>query len=222
MNVTDWIMPLCSLILVNIVLSGDNAVVIALASRSLPATQRKTAILIGSGGAIVLRILLTLVAVALLKISYIQFAGGLLLVWIAAKLVMEEDKEENLQASDRLWVAVRAIIVADLVMSLDNTLALAAVADGNLALLAIGLALSIPLIVFGAQIIMKIMERFPVVVLGGAALIAWTAGRMMIEDPKIGGYLHFMPEWVLPVLVTVGVVTAGLRAQSARRSQQEA
>jgi len=136
--------------------------------------------------------------------------------------VMEEDKEENLQASDRLWVAVRAIIVADLVMSLDNTLALAAVADGNLALLAIGLALSIPLIVFGAQIIMKIMERFPVVVLGGAALIAWTAGRMMIEDPKIGGYLHFMPEWVLPVLVTVGVVTAGLRAQSARRSQQEA
>jgi YjbE family integral membrane protein len=222
MNVMDWIMPLCSLILVNIVLSGDNAVVIALASRSLPARQRKTAILIGSGGAIVLRILLTLVAVALLRISYIQFAGGLLLVWIAAKLVMEEDKEENLQASDRLWVAVRTIIVADLVMSLDNTLALAAVADGNLLLLAVGPAPLDPPDRLRGPDHHKVMERFPVVVLGGAALIAWTAGKMMIEDPKVGGYLHFMPEWALPVLVTVGVVTAGLRAQSARRGRQEA
>jgi YjbE family integral membrane protein len=219
MNWMEWIAQLSSLILVNIVLSGDNAVVIAMASRALPPQQRKAAILVGSGGAIVLRVILTIVAVELLKVSYLQFAGGVLLVWIAAKLLTEDEKGENIRAGDRLWSAVRTIIVADLVMSLDNTLALAAVAGGNLILLAIGLALSIPLIVFGAQVIMKVMERIPAVIYAGAGLIAWTAGKMMVEDPKMGAHLHFMPEWTLPVVITAGVLAMGFRAQKLRQKE---
>lgn len=207
----EFLVALASIMMVNIVLSGDNAVVIALASRSLPPKQQKQAILWGSGGAIVLRVILTIVAVVLLQIPYVQFFGGLLLIWIAAKLLMEDDGDENIEATTSFTGAVKTIIIADLVMSLDNTLAIAAVAKGDYVLLGIGLALSIPLIVFGSQIIIKIMDKFPIVVYLGAALIAWTAGEMMMADEKIGPVIHAaIPEWLLPAAVTVGVVAIGL------------
>jgi YjbE family integral membrane protein len=196
--------------MVNIVLSGDNAVVIAMASRCLPQKQQKMAILWGSAGAIGLRVLLTLVAVVLLQIPYVQFIGGLLLIWIAAKLLMEEKGEEDIEAGTSFLAAVKTIIIADLVMSLDNTLAIAAVAKGDYLLLTLGLALSIPLIIFGSQIIIKIMDRFPIIVYAGAGLIAWTAGEMMMDDHKIGTAIHaVIPAWLLPTAVTIGVLAVG-------------
>lgn len=206
----EFLVALASIMMVNIVLSGDNAVVIAMASRCLPPKQQKMAILWGSAGAIGLRVILTLVAVVLLQIPYVQFIGGILLIWIAAKLLMEDKGEEDIEAGTSFVAAVKTIIIADLVMSLDNTLAIAAVAKGDYLLLAMGLALSIPLIIFGSQIIIKLMDKFPIIVYVGAGLIAWTAGEMMMDDHKIGSVIHaFIPEWLLPAAVTLGVLALG-------------
>jgi integral membrane protein, YjbE family len=204
--------------MVNIVLSGDNAVVIALASRALPPKQQKMAILWGSVGAIGLRVLLTVAAVVLLQLPYVQFIGGVLLVWIAAKLLLEDGGGENVAAAGSLWKAIQTIIVADLIMSLDNTLAIAAVAKGDYILLTLGLALSIPIIVFGSQIIVKIMDRFPIIVYAGAGLIAWTAGEMMQGDRLLAAYAEGLPGWLLPVLVTAAVIAAGVWHNRGRKS----
>ncbi len=183
---------LAQIMLINVVLSGDNAVVIALAARNLPAQHQRQAILWGSGGAIVLRVLLTIVAVQLLKIPFLQALGGLLLVWIAIQLLVEKDEDKGAHhAHAGLMGAVKTILIADVVMSLDNTLAIAGVAKGDWTLLIVGLGLSIPLIVVGSTLIMKIMDRFPIVVYIGAALIAWTAGEMMDSDTAV---LPFLPQ----------------------------
>lgn len=213
MSMEFWV-ALAQIMMVNIVLSGDNAVVIALAARSLPAQQQKIAVMWGSGGAVVLRIILTVVAVALLKIPFLQFVGGLLLVWIAYQLLTEEEEEEGTghHSHGNLMGAVKTILIADVVMSLDNTLAIAGVAKGDYTLLGIGLALSIPLVVFGSTIIMKLMDRFPVIVYIGAGLIAYTAGEMIDSDKAIQPYLphvfHSIPV-LLPLLLTVGVIGYG-------------
>jgi YjbE family integral membrane protein len=210
----DFFLDLLKIIMVNIVLSGDNAVVIALASRNLPEAQRKMAVMWGGGGAIVLRVILTVVAVVLLKIPFLQFIGGLLLLWIAYQLLVEEDEGEGEQAHSSFWPAVKTIIIADIVMSLDNTLAIAAVAKDSYLLLGLGLAISVPLIVLGSQLILKIMDRFPVIVYIGAGLIAWTAGEMIESDKKIAPYIeHFhraLEHVAMPLLVTAVVVGAGL------------
>ena len=218
----EFIGALLGIMMVNIVLSGDNAVVIAMASRNLPPKQQKMAILWGSAGAIGLRVGLTLVAVMLLSIPYLQFLGGVLLVWIAAKLLMEEGHDdESIKASDSYLSAVKTIIVADLVMSLDNTLAIAAIADGNYMLLALGLALSIPLIVFGSKLLMTIMEKYPVVIYAGAALIAWTAGEMMLSDGKVGPIIESdMPGWVIPAVITAVVLAIGFWTKQSRKLHQ--
>ena len=198
--------------MVNIVLSGDNAVVIALAARNLPARQQKWAVLWGCGGAIVLRVLLTIVAVAILKIPFLQFSGALLLVWIALKLLFEgNENEDHHQAHNSMFSAVKTILVADIIMSLDNTLAIAGVAKGDWVLLIAGLVLSIPLIVFGSTIIMKMIDRFPVIVYVGAGLIAYTAGEMIDSDHAVEPYLPliFRETIYLPVLLTVGVIGLG-------------
>ena len=203
---------LAQIMLVNIVLSGDNAVVIALAARNLPAQYQRKAVLWGSGGAIILRVALTVVAVWLLQVPFLQCLGGLLLLWIALQLLIEEDGEEGQHtAQNSLMGAVKTILIADVVMSLDNTLAIAGVAKGNWTLLIVGLGLSIPLIVLGSTVIMKIMDRYPVVVYVGAALIAWTAGEMIDSDPAIRPYLpHGLHDSVLlPLVLTVAVVGYG-------------
>jgi len=207
----EFLVALFSIMMVNIVLSGDNAVVIAMASRALPPKQQTKAILWGSAGAIGLRIILTFVAILLLQIPYLQFAGGVLLIWIAAKLLLENHDEGDVEASTSLWEAVKTIIIADLVMSLDNTLAIASVAKGDYILLGIGMLLSIPLITFGSSIIIKLMDRFPVIVYIGSALIAWTAGEMMMRDQRMGIVLEaFMPEWLLPAGITVAILSLGI------------
>ena len=179
---------LSSIIWVNVLLSGDNAVVIAMAARSLPPHQQKKAIFWGSAAAIVLRIGLTVIALEMLKWPYLKIVGALLLLYIGISLLAEDDEgEDGLGGAGNgsLLNAVRTILVADLVMSLDNVLAVAAAAKGNVPLLVIGLAVSIPLIIFGSTLLLKVMERFPVIVTAGAALLGWLAGEMLLTDPAL-------------------------------------
>jgi YjbE family integral membrane protein len=169
--------------LINIVLSGDNAVVIALAARSLPAHQQKKAVMWGAGAAVIMRIVLTIIAVELLKWPFLKIIGAVLLFWIAIKLLVPEDGDENVESSDNLMKAIKTILIADLVMSLDNVIGVAAAAKGNTTLLIIGLAISIPLVIFGATLLMKVMERWPIIITIGAGLLGWVAGEMLVTDP---------------------------------------
>jgi len=186
-----WI-GLLKIIGVNIILSGDNAVVIALAARSLPAKQQKQAVLWGAGAAVVLRVILTIFAAALLTLPWLKIIGSLLLFWIGIKLLIPEEDEDNIKASDQLLSAIKTILVADLVMSLDNVIAVAAAAGGSYVLLILGLAISIPLVIFGATLLIKAMERFPVIITAGAGLIGWVAGEMLVADSALHGWLGGM------------------------------
>jgi YjbE family integral membrane protein len=181
-----WWAALGSIVLANIVLSGDNAVVIAMAARRLPETQRNKAIFWGSAAAIVMRIVLTLVAVQLMQVPYLKIVGAFLLVYIGVQLLAEgggEDESDHKDVKDGMMAAVRTILIADLVMSLDNVIAVAAAAKGSTALLIIGLAVSIPLIIFGSTLLMKVMDRFPIIITLGAALLGFLAGEMFVTDP---------------------------------------
>jgi YjbE family integral membrane protein len=196
-----------SIILANVLLSGDNAVVIAMAARGLPASQQNKAIVFGSGAAIVMRIVLTLIAVKLLGLPYLKLAGGLALLYIGADLMSQEQEQHDHEAKPiGIVAAVRTILVADLVMSLDNVLAVAAAAQGNTVLLVVGLGISIPLIVFGSTLILKVMERFPVIIVAGAALLGWLAGEMMLTDPALGGWFGEIPETAVRIAGIVGAV----------------
>ncbi|MGB8437142.1 MAG: TerC family protein [Burkholderiales bacterium] len=215
-----WI-GLGQIILVNIVLSGDNAVVIALAARSLPAHQQQKAVFWGSGAAVVMRIVLTIVAVEILKVAYLKLVGAALLLWIAVQLLLPEgDDGEHVSASGSLGAAIRTILIADLVMSLDNVIAVAAAAKGSLTLLIIGLALSIPLVIFGSTLLLKVMDRFPVIVTVGAGLLGWVAGEMAVSDPAVGAWVNANAAWLhygAPALGALGVVVVG--RQLARRAE---
>ena len=181
---------LLSIIVANILLSGDNAVVIALASRNLPANQQKKAIFWGSAAAIILRVILTITAVQLLSLPYLKIVGAILLVYIGVQLLADSDDEAEMDGHSNIWGAIRTILVADLVMSLDNVIAVAAAAqkgpeETRLALLIIGLGLSIPLIIFGSTMLLKVMDRFPIIITLGAGLLGLLAGGMLVEDPAI-------------------------------------
>jgi YjbE family integral membrane protein len=181
-SVDFWI-GLLKIIWINIILSGDNAVVIALAARSLPPHQQKKAVFLGSAAAVVLRIALTVVAAKLLQLSFLQVVGGLLLLWIGVQLLSEEeDGEGESKEYGSLMAAVRTILIADLVMSLDNVIAVAAAAKGSMLLLILGLAISIPLVIFGSTLMIRLMERFPIIITLGAALIGWVGGETIVSD----------------------------------------
>jgi YjbE family integral membrane protein len=183
-----WI-GLAKIIGVNVILSGDNAVVIALAARSLPPQQQKKAVFWGAGAAVILRIILTIFAAALLALPWLKIVGSALLFWIGVKLLIPEDGDDDIKASDQLLTAIKTILIADLVMSLDNVIAVAAAAGGHMGLLIIGLAISIPLVIFGATLLIKLMERFPVIITLGAGLIGWVAGEMLVADRALAGWL---------------------------------
>lgn len=217
---SEFLLSLCQVIIINIVLSGDNAVVIALASRNLPIHQQKKAILWGSLVAIIMRVLLTLVAVYLLKIPLLQVVGGVLLIWIAVKLLVEDKDEACSYNPDGMIAAVKTIIFADLIMSLDNVVAVAGATRGNIPLLLISLAISIPLIMWGSNMLMNLMERFPIIVTLGAALLGYTAGEMMLSDVYVASLLQNMPHFLhtlIPIVTTLGVVVMGRVLQSKKR-----
>ncbi|HET7728779.1 MAG TPA: TerC family protein [Usitatibacter sp.] len=195
---------LLKIIGVNIVLSGDTAVVIALAARSLPPKQQKMAIFWGSGAAIAMRIVLTLFAVALLALPWLKLIGSVLLLWIGVKLLIPEDGDEDIEASESLGAAIKTILIADLVMSLDNVIAVAAAAGGHWGLLIIGLAISIPLVIFGATLLLKLMERWPVIITIGAGLLGFVAGEMAWEDGGIAGFTSQFPSQVKYAVAVAG------------------
>jgi YjbE family integral membrane protein len=204
-----------TIIWVNIILSGDNAVVIALAARSLPPNQQKQAIFWGAAAAVVLRIVLTVVAVKLLEFPYLKIVGGLALLWIAVKLLVPEDGGDgDVASSSHLMGAIKTILIADLVMSTDNVIAVAAAAKGSIVLLVLGLVISIPLVVYGATMLMKLMERYPIIITLGAAILGWTAGEMMVTDPAVAGWVKANVGWldafyIAPAAGAVLVVVVG-------------
>jgi YjbE family integral membrane protein len=198
---------LWKIIIANIILSGDNAVVIAMASHNLSDKYRRPAIFFGSAGAIVLRIVFCAVIGYLLSVPYLKLVGGALLLWIGVKLVVEEEDEANVKAHDNVWAAIWTIIVADAVMSLDNAIAIAAAAKGDFTLVVIGLVISIPIIIVGATLIAKLLDRFPWLGLLGAALIGWIAGEVMAGD---GRHEIVGPDGKVVDLVHPGTVAAWL------------
>ena len=195
------------IILIDIVLSGDNAVVIALACRNLSPEQRRTGIFWGVAGAVSLRVVLTVFAALVMNLPWLKFAGGLLLIWIAIKLMLPEEEEgHDIEASANLWGAVKTIIIADFVMSLDNVIGVAGAAQGSLVLLLFGLAVSIPLIVWSSQLILRWMERWPWIVLVGAALLGYVAGQMIFSAAGVTGLLPPLPGWSATAAGAVGAL----------------
>ena len=196
---------------INLLLSGDNAVVIALACRALPPEQRRLGILLGGGAAVALRIVFTVAVVTLLNVPYLKLIGGILLLWIGVKLIIDESDETSISESDTVWNAVRTIALADMVMSLDNVIAIAAAARGSVALIVFGLVLSVPLIVFGATLIIRLLHRFPLLVWAGAGLLGWVAGGLIVTDPgwsaAVNGQSLLVDE-TLAGLAGAGIVVA--------------
>jgi YjbE family integral membrane protein len=221
-----WV-ALAQIMMINIMLSGDNAVVIAMASRALPARQQKHAIMLGSFGAIALRIILTFFAVFLLALPFLKIIGGVALAWIGIQLLVPDTEEAELDGHSNLWGAVKTIIIADFVMSLDNVLGVAAAAKGNVPLLVIGLAVSIPLIVYGSTFLLKLMNRYPIIVTIGGGILGWVAGEMLVTDPAVGSWVDVNAHWLhiaAPVGATGLVVLAGkwFAAAAVRKSDERA
>jgi YjbE family integral membrane protein len=219
-----------SIILIDLVLAGDNAVVIAMAVRSLPRKQRVQGIILGAGVAVILRVGLTFLASQLLVLSFIKFAGGALITWIAVKLFVEGAPEDKFQKEAKtLRQAVFTIMVADLVMSTDNILAVAGASHGNLFLLIFGLGLSIPFVVFTSNLLSMLMDRYPFIIYVGAAILGRVAGEMMITDPFVVKHLQPGPilRYSVEAIFTVGVIVVGKlwlkwqAAKQARRTEQE-
>lgn len=210
----QFFMALGSIILLDILLGGDNAVVIAMAANKLPANLRRKAILIGTGGAVVIRLVMTLIAVWLLTIPFLQALGGLILLPIAVKLLVPAEQEENITASDSLMGAIKTIIIADAAMGVDNVLAIAGASHGSFLLVACGFLISIPIIVGGSTVIGKLMDRFPVILYAGAGLLGWTAGSMIGHDKILGTLLQQMAgSWApisLQILLAAAVIAIGL------------
>ena len=196
-------LQLLQIIWINVLLSGDNADVIALACRSLPPRERRIGVLLGAGAAVALRVVFTLVVVSLMEVPYLKLVGGALLVWIAVKLLTDETDEASVKQSDTIWNAVRTVAIADMVMSLDNVIAIAAAAKGSAALIIFGLGLSVPLIVFGATLIITVLQRYPALVWAGAGLLGWVAGSLIVSDP---GWHSLMAAWPALVDEVVGGV----------------
>lgn len=223
-----WV-ALAEIIWINILLSGDNAVVIALASRSLPPEQRKWGIILGVGPAILLRLVFTAFVANLLAVPYLKLVGAALLLWIAVSLLLPDAGDDPAHSGKHhrsLWSAIRTIVVADAVMSLDNVIAIAAAAKGQTLLLILGLLLSMPMIIFGSTLLLRIMERFPILVAAGAGLLGWIAGELALSDPLVRASMAQgspLVAYGVPALGAGLVVTTGhLRAAHQRRAQAEA
>jgi YjbE family integral membrane protein len=217
-------LKLLEIIWVNIILSGDNAVVIAMACRGLPEGKQRVGMVLGALVAVALRIVFTLIIATLLSTPFLKIIGGGLLIWIAIKLLVgEDDEESSLKETDRLWHAVRTVAIADAVMSLDNVIAIAAVAKDSTVLLVIGLAISIPLIVGGAALVMALLSRLPILVWAGAALLGWIAGDMLISDPwlvrRLGEAVVHQLE--LPAAIVCTALVVGFGYFLSRRSAEQ-
>lgn len=211
----EYLVSILMIIGIDIVLGGDNAIVIALASRNLPESKQNTAIFFGTLLAIICRILLTIIAVSLLKIPLLNLIGGLLLLWISYKLLVNEKNDHSkIKAGYSLWFAIRTIVFADIVMGFDNVIAIAGAANGNFTLVIIGLLISVPIIIWGSKIILYLMERWPVIIYIGASILAYTAGRMIIHENQLQFLFHHFPlfSFFIPlVAIIIVLLSAGMK-----------
>jgi YjbE family integral membrane protein len=207
MDITEFLTALGIIIMIDLVLGGDNAIVIALASRNLPAKQRDKAIIYGTALAIVVRVCFTLVALWLLSINYLMLIGGLLLCWIALKLLTEKEEGTNIKSAYTLGAAIKTIVIADVVMGVDNVLAIAGASHGNIWLVILGLLISVPIIVWGSKLILMLLDKYPIIIYFGAAVLAYTAGSMITHEPALKGVMMAEPylKWLIPVTI-IGLV----------------
>ncbi|MDF2679906.1 MAG: hypothetical protein K0R47_1096 [Brevibacillus sp.] len=215
---------LLAIVVIDLVLAGDNAIVIGMAARNLPANQQKKAIIWGTVGAIIIRALATLAVVWLLKIPGLLLVGGLILVWISLKLLVQEDNHDNMKASGSLGSAIWTIIVADTVMGLDNVIAVAGAAHGDFLLVIIGLIISVPIMVWGSTMILKVMERYPLVIYIGSAVLAYTAASMVTSEKFLAPFFAAYPwvKWLFIVAVVVGVLMTGrMKSQKQKRLAEQ-
>jgi YjbE family integral membrane protein len=209
---SEFLSALVAIIVIDLILAGDNAIVIALAARNVPKHLQKRAIIWGTVGAIAVRTSMTLVVVWLLKVPGLLLAGGVLLVWIAYKLLAPSGKDNHeVKAADSFWGAMKTIVIADAVMGLDNVLAVAGAAQGSWLLVILGLLISIPIVIWGSTLILKWVERFPAIIYIGAAVLAWTAAKMIMGEPFLKGYLeqHAIIPWLLYAVVIGGTLGLG-------------
>jgi YjbE family integral membrane protein len=208
----DFLSAFVSIVLIDLILSGDNAVVIALAVRSLPREKRQKAIIIGSGAAVLLRVVLTFFAIQLLAIPYLKVVGGVMIIWIAIKLFLEDSSDHNdIKSSDSFFKAIRVILVADFVMSLDNVIAVAAASKGSMFLIIFGLVLSIPLVVGTSTFLLKLIDRYPVIIMLGAAILGKVGGEMIISDPVVVKLLNpdKIVTYAFEAFCVIGVILGG-------------
>ena len=204
-----WVIAVLQIIAIDIVLGGDNAIIIALACRNLPKNQRLTGILWGTAGAIILRVILVFFATNLMEIPGLRLIGGILLIWIGVKLLTEvetHDLDGKINQSSNLLTAIRTIIIADFVMSLDNALAITAAAKGDIGLVVFGLLLSVPIIIWGSALILRLMERFPVIVTAGAGLLGWLGGGLMISDKLLAEFTTMSPPATPTIAAAISVI----------------
>ncbi|KQC46508.1 hypothetical protein AP057_06105 [Geobacillus sp. Sah69] len=216
---------LLSIIIIDLLLAGDNAIVIGLAARNLPKHQQKKAVVWGTVGAVVIRALATIFVVWLLKIPGLLLVGGVLLVWIAYKLLVEGKGHDDVEAGGNLWEAIRTIIIADALMGLDNVLAVAGAAHGNFFLVVLGLLISVPIMVWGSTLILKWIERFPIIITIGAGVLAWTAAKMIVDEPFLKAYFaNPAVKYGFELLVVAAVIVAGTmkKRKSAKETQPKA
>jgi YjbE family integral membrane protein len=206
----DYFSALLSIIVIDLVLAGDNAIVIGLAARTLPKDQQKKVILWGTAGAIIIRIIATLAVVWLLKIPGLLVIGGVLLIWIAYKLLAEE-KGHDVKPSENFWAAIKTIIIADALMGLDNVLAIAGASHGDFSLVVIGLLVSVPIVVWGSTLILRWVDRFPIIITIGAGVLAYTAAKMITDEKFLKGFFEDNPllKWGLIALIVIGVLAFG-------------
>ncbi|MGJ3223488.1 TerC family protein [Geobacillus thermoleovorans] len=216
---------LLSIIIIDLLLAGDNAIVIGLAARNLPKHQQKKAVVWGTVGAVVIRALATIFVVWLLKIPGLLLVGGVLLVWIAYKLLVEGKGHDDVEAGGSLWEAIRTIIIADALMGLDNVLAVAGAAHGSFLLVLLGLLISVPIMVWGSTLILKWIERFPIIITIGAGVLAWTAAKMIVDEPFLKAYFaNPVVKYGFELLVVAAVIAVGTmkKRKSAKEPQPKA
>ncbi|CAM2829307.1 TerC family protein [Paenibacillus sediminis] len=217
-----FLLSLLNIIFIDLILAGDNAIVIGLAARNLPASQQKKAIIYGTGGAVAIRILATVVVLELLKIPLLLAIGGILLIWIAYKLLTDEGDHSDIKAGGTLWAAIRTIIVADAAMGLDNVIAVAGAAKGHLLLVVLGLMVSVPIVVWGSTIFIKLTNRFPWIIYFGSGILAYTASNMITEEKRLEP-LFDQPviRYVFIVLVIASVLLAGYMKQRKQEQRKQ-
>lgn len=215
----EFLKGLLMVILIDLVLAGDNAVVIGMAARNVPAHQQKKVILFGTAGAIIIRIIATLAVVWLLRIPGLHLVGGLLLIWIAYKLLVQEDSHDEIKAQSSMLKAIGTIMLADAAMGLDNVIAIAGASGGSVILVILGLLISVPVMVFGSTLVMKLMDRFPIVIYIGAGILAYTASDMILSEHFLSGAVEVLSygKYAVQAVLIAGVLLAGKLANSKQR-----